>query len=551
LSDRKNRTRLSNPLVPYADMVSKLSRLHEELSARISDFKRSLELDEHAGLSAPSDETKEHFHQMQILRRSFSAKLRKLEKISGIPPEIFQALEDEELPVLEDRYWRKDVITTPITGDLDKLASTGLDKLLSLTDLDWLKEEAKKSYRLEYSSPQSQLHIVGGIRVPESTPRPQRFARMLLVCADHLNKESDLDFFEAPLFVSEVAALGTRLSELKELGREADQKLLRLPQTTDDEVATIVYELLVGTAGIRKGLELEMLAANRRSKTPDFRLHNFGLPSSIECKRRLGLSQYEDQESAHIRNLYEAIRPAIADSHVMIEASFSEEIRAVDESSFVAGVSALLTGRRDRREARLDWGHISVETLNYIVDFDRTRLFSPDFLSRVFGWMPDEGKWDGISCEVDTADATLIRRAKNPRCLKWVSRNSNGLIKKSRGVTSLWGKATQQIPAGNLGFIYICYPEINRSELADARTRAILDACQRWTSRWTVQIGATTINRLYPRASRMGMPDLIESAIPLVQRGSEHLLGRLPLCVFVPPPERRSDRIKARRKKKT
>jgi hypothetical protein len=41
---------------------------------------------------------------------------------------------------------------------------------------------------------------------------------MLLTIADHLNKRSELDFFEAPMLVGEVAALGNRLDEVRALG---------------------------------------------------------------------------------------------------------------------------------------------------------------------------------------------------------------------------------------------------------------------------------------------------------------------------------------------
>lgn len=102
----------------------------------------------------------------------------------------------------------------------------------------------------------------------------------------------------------------------------------------------------------------------------------------------------------------------------------------------------------------------------------------------------------------------------------------------------------QQVPAGDMAFIYIAYPEVNRREAADARTHEIMEACGRWTYRWTVSIGATVINRLYPRSIGSGSPDLIESVIPLAPDGDRAILNAIPSCVFTqpsPPDEKRLD----------
>ena len=207
-------------------------------------------------------------------------------------------------------------------------------------------------------------------------------------------------------------------------------------------------------------------------------------------------------------------------------------------TDFSGAITPLLGGSTERRQADTPWGTVAIETLPYSLDLPRTRFFSPDYLATVFGW--HEGtEWDGLSCEVDPVDGIFVHRVRNPRCLKWVSNGATPNLKKSRGVTSLWGRATQQIPSGDLGFVYIAYPESNRDSLADARTQEIRDACKRWMNRWSMLIGATFINRLYPRALGIGMPDFIESTMPIVDKGDEYLLSMLPLCVFVTPRRRR------------
>jgi hypothetical protein len=303
---------------------------------------------------------------------------------------------------------------------------------------------------------------------------------------------------------------------------------------TNDEVSSTVYELLVGTAAVRLGRSIEMLAPEKHRRTPDFRIHDLGVPASVECKRRLGLSEYEHNEALHVQTLYEAIREQISDRHLSIEASFDQETRFVGPVEFSAAVELLLKPHGDQGSVSTAWGGLSFRTLPYTLDLSRTRLFSPDYLHKVFGWR-DAAEWDGLSCEVDAADSIFVRRVKGPRCLKWVSRSPTAILKKSRGVTTLWGRATQQISGGDLGFVYIAYPEGGRSIVADARTREIREACSRWFHRWSILVGATLVNRLYPRALGIGMPDLIESTMPIVEEHSEHLLGSMPSCVFVHP----------------
>jgi hypothetical protein len=114
---------------------------------------------------------------------------------------------------------------------------------------------------------------------------------MLLVALDHLAKRDDLDFFAAASFVPELAALGRRLDFIPRLGPEAVRKFERLPAATAEEVTSTIYELLVGIACATRGLGTEMLPAYKTGKSPDFRLHNLGMPAVVECKRRRGLTR--------------------------------------------------------------------------------------------------------------------------------------------------------------------------------------------------------------------------------------------------------------------
>jgi hypothetical protein len=531
----------SDPLLkPYASQLRYLAALEPEVENALQAFRQSLKSDENAGHTSMSAETRRLADEARRLTAAHSAGVDELQRAVGIPEEVLKQLEKAQLPFYECKYLLADVLDTAPTDNLDVASARGLEALLQLVDPRWLKAEGEKEFRLDQRYRAQPLHLVSGVRFPEPQDSPQRFAEMLLVANDYLSGRPDFDFFNAPMFLSEVAALGTRLDAVRELGPEAIKKLQRLPEMTENEVSATVYELLVGSACAKKGLHLEMLPTEGRRKTPDYRIHNLPLPSVIECKRRLSLLEYEVAEGAHIRRLFSAIRPMLSERRANIGATFTAEISTVDASSFAESLEPLLASGDEALRTDFAWGYLSVERLPYVQDIPPTRLFSPDFLDRVFGWKPDEGEWDGISCEVDVPDASSVSRVRNPRCMKWVSLSPTAMLKKARGITSLWGRATKQVPAGDLGFVYVAYSESNRSAVADARTQEILAATQKWNPRWTIQVPVTMVDRLYPRSLGPGLPDLIESVIPCFGKDDEHYLSSFPACVFMRPARSRN-----------
>jgi hypothetical protein len=279
-----------------------------------------------------------------------------------------------------------------------------------------------------------------------------------------------------------------------------------------------------------------MLKPDGSKKTPDFRVHQLGVPAVIECKRRNRITDYEIREARHVETLYDAVRPHLIDKgiHVSIEVEFSSEIFKISPDEFRSAVLLLLSNDAEGVDRVFDWGAMRYKTLRYICQLPLTRLYSPLYLDRVFDWSYAQQKWDGILCEVESPPAMLLYTAKSPRCLKWASLSPDAILKKSRGVTSLWGDAVRQISDGEMGFVYISYTEGSRPELADARTQYIKDKATEWYHRWSVMVPLTIINRVYPLSSGPGMPDLIENVIPLPQEGDEHFLQSFPTLVLVP-----------------
>ena len=109
------------------------------------------------------------------------------------------------------------------------------------------------------------------------------------------------------------------------------------------------------------------------------------------------------------------------------------------------------------------WGSLAFRRLAYYDTIQRTRLYSPNYLGQVFQWVEIQDDWDGLLCEVEAPWRIEVNSFRAPICVKWRSESETALTKKSRGISSLWTNAVKQIPPGEIGFIYIAYPEGSRS----------------------------------------------------------------------------------------
>lgn len=491
-------------------------------------------------LERPNETVRRLVKEQRKLQADLLRLIRTLQRTVGISEAeiraIERAAEADQLPS-GDAFWRAQVLETRPTEDLDALAAVGLDRLLANVDPEWLRTQAQKQYRLSSSFLNNPLHLVNGVRVgmAPDEPGPQRFARMLLVCQDHLNRRGDLDFFAASTFVPEVAVLGNSLDEISALGPEAENKLTKLGSVPDDSVTSTIFELLVGAACLRRGLAVSMVAENRSEKVPDFRITGLGaIPGAIECKRRLGLTSYELDEARHLESLYTATRLPLKERgiHGSIEASFAVELRSVSRVDFADRVLAAVSTHRDQEPMTTGWGSLAFRRLPYCDTVHRTPLYSPDYLERVFQWDAFQDDWDGLLCEVESPPRIEVKSFRGPMCLKWRSESEAALTKKSRGIASLWANAVKQIPPGEIGFIYIAYPEGSRSAVADARTRHILKSMEESWYRWYVRVPVSVVSRLYPRSLGEGRPDLIESVLPGAGKGQEFWLTKVPWMIF-------------------
>ena len=243
--------------------------------------------DESGGRTAPSPRSVSLLEELQVLGTAHERELIAVQTAFGFSESELQQYEKLELEAVlgdrEERYSRQDVESMYPTATLDELAPAALEKLLPRVDPDWLDREGRTNYRLDDSFLNRPLHIVCGTRVGVGAlgDRPQRFARMLLVCRDHVNKRDELDFFEAALAVPEIVMLADSLSQIDELGPVATTQLERLPELDDAKAASTMHELLVGSACVRRGKSLKMLSDAGSNKVPDFKVIDLG------CRRRV------------------------------------------------------------------------------------------------------------------------------------------------------------------------------------------------------------------------------------------------------------------------
>jgi len=461
---------------------------------------------------------------------------KRLQLEFGISDSLLEALEQAQIPEFEERYWRKEVQQTPVAVKLESVVGAGFERLMSTVDQNWLKDQAKFNHRMQYRdrAAAARLHLVGRVRLlPEATPqRPHRFAEMLLTAKDFLDGRHDIDFFTAPMLVSEVATLGRSLDLIPQLGAEAESKMYALAKRPSVDVAATVYELLVGIACIRAGRTIEMLPAVGAGKSPDFRVTDCRVPIVVECKRRDGLSEFVKKEAREVERLYSGSAELFERHHISVEVVFRTNVEKITIHDFRTAIESILDSWDDFLEGSTEWGNLNVRRLPISCAIPTTRVFSPNFLRNVFssGDLADE--WDGILCEIDPLSDPVTDQIKCPRCLKWKCIDPKSVLKKSRGLTSLWASAVDQVPTGEMGCIYIAYTENMRPEIADARTQHLIDSCKTWFVNRRTLVPLTFVNRLYPQPMQDGGLDFIESTMPLVADGANHMLADFPWQVF-------------------
>ncbi|HEX2094710.1 MAG TPA: hypothetical protein VHG28_20055 [Longimicrobiaceae bacterium] len=463
---------------------------------------------------------------------------------AGLTEEMIQVIEAERQrkwldPV--DRSQRGTVTGEQVeTTDLaEDVLPSALEALLARVDRVWLREQTALGCRLGAQFLSEPLSILRGIRIASEVRPIHRFAQMLLVAEDFLEERLDYDRFSGALLIPQTAALGSRIGDLTQVAGEVNERveaLWRLPSTMTDST---VYELLVAATSARLGRRVEFLEAGRAGtgvKIPDLRLHDYSFPFVIECKRKQLVTEADFDEEARMRALFAELRIECLRRGLfgLFKVRFEVEPEAIPIRAVVeAAVQQRLTPHPERYTA-YGWGRIAYHPLPSVLDTPVTPLYSPLFLQRVFGWDSDLPPQDGLICQVDQTGEMLVDRVRAPLGFVWTNESPTVFRRRARTAAALFASAIRQIPAGEMGAVYICYQEGDREQVADDRVEYLRQQMRGWEHSSNIRVPLIVMSRIVPRALDHGRPDLVETAMPFVSEltGGSVWIEDLPTTVF-------------------
>jgi len=211
------------------------------------------------------------------------------------------------------------------------------------------------------------------------------------------------------------------------------------------------------------------------------------------------------------------------------------EASVLDREEVVACLVSQRLAPHPERELTYPWGRTAFVELPRRLDLQGpTRLYSPRMLEDVFGWRSDLPAWDGLCCWIDNAQALTMSDVRRPVGLIWDNTSASAMKRRTWAPTSLFGAATNQIPPGEFGIVYITYLEGAREDVADLRVNAFLERIKAWEHAGNIHIPIALLSRLYARPLNHGQPDLIESTIRLCSEAYGHpvLFEQFPTTIF-------------------
>ena len=420
---------------------------------------------------------------------------------------------------LDQRWYRKDLTsrTVPQSRDIDDMLPQALENLLSQVPGSWWRRQQSLVSDEQRKAVLQPLQLCGRERWPMGLPALHKFANYLVVANDHISQEPYLDTYTAARAIPQICSLGLSLETLREV-QGADLKLRQLVRAPDVETDSRIFELLVAAAFARMGHDVGFIEETAQKKTPDLRLYNKPAPMVVECKRKHPLNAYENNEFAVMREVFARLCAEREELGLVGELSieFKQEVIGLPAAGIVESVRDITNSLSPYGAMEAEWGTIHLRPVAVSQEFERTRLYSPEFLERVFGTDLELDEFDGI-CAVAANDRfPEVERAELPFLLKWASNSPAALKAKLQTIKTLWIEAVNQIPTGEMGLIYLAYEEGHRPSLADARTDAIRElASTIYFKRQSIGVPMTVISRLYPNVVLEGRPDFIESTLPL------------------------------------
>lgn len=399
----------------------------------------------------------------------------------------------------------------------------------------WLELEPADLFRLPTEDDDGPISIVKGIRLESERPRGHRLRQTINVARDYLANDARYDHFAGALAVTQLAQLGARADILRTVeGWEKRIGALFVGSGADTDAT--VLELLVAAACAAKGRDMSFVEATS-AKSPDLRCNDaFGMV--VECKRSSALSDYEVGEEGRMRELFGhlAVGAAARGQFGLFEVELTVEAGSLDLQEVASSCLRQHLVAHPERALDYPWGSIAFQSLPSRVDLDEpTKAYSPTMLDQVFGWDMERPEWDGLVCKIAAAPAAVLGRVRSPLGLSWRVVAEEAIIKRSRAPVGLFSKALTQIPRGEFGLVYVAYTEGARPEIADNRTKALMDRIQDWEHDAGIRVPAAFLVRQYPLPTGHGNPDVIESTIKMLSEqggGGDWIFQEYPAAIY-------------------
>ena len=470
---------------------------------------------------------------LEGLQRQIGACINEIEAELGFPVGYVDSLEEREHPEpTRLRRVEQAASCLEISDYIESGLAKALEELRPDVPTEWLQVGQENRRLLDDRYLKESLSLVAGCRLKSEIQPIHRFAQALLAAEDFLSGRQGYDFHAGGLLLPELARLGNLLPALASVpGHE--ERLEFLYKGPSESYHSTMHELLVAGSCASNGVDLEFLPRSSE-KTPDIRLRDLGVPTVVECKRKQFLSNYELEEEKLVRRVFSKIRNECLGNgvHGIFDVRFTVELRQVSPQEVADAARRTFASPEFFTEHR--WGTLAFRELPQSIPMPRTVLYTPEYLQWIFGWNWDIPAHDGLVCAVSPPRTMEVDVSECPIGLKWRSESEQAKHRKARSLSDLLKKAFDQVPTAEIGFIYLCYREGARPEVADERTEYIMSEFRDWTYAGEVKvIPVIYLQRLYARIMPGGGPDLVENTVRLVNDSVDRSLADfLPSLIF-------------------
>jgi len=514
--------------------------LEADLNRTAAEFEEAIARRAAAETDSERDEAEAAIARTHALAQHQLALLadRERQLFDGLPPDLrseaSRLVEQLESRARETVTDRATLNARPPTGAIEHALERGLPALLTRLSTDWLsREQAKGGHRMELTDLARPFSVVSSVRLKPDTGQ-HSFAHAVLQAVDFMNERPERDAFSGALPVAEIARLCTLLPALGQVPG-SDERIRRLWKGSSEDSLSTLYELVVAGSLAQAGRDVEFIDEGQ-ARSSDLRLlDSVGATTTVECKRKRGLTEVEVEEGRAVDALFNHLLASLkgAGRYGTVSAEFEEQPQAVDPDSFLQVVSRAISSPGEAVQG--PWGSVKFAESDERFGTGETVAFSPIFIARAFGYDVEMPEWDGVVGQVSRPEDFVVEEARQPLGLRWRSVSERSTRARARSLRSLLSSATGQVPVGGIGHVYIAYQDGARESVSQERIDFITTQMRETELRHPVHMPVVIVNRLLGRPMGHGAPDLIENTILYADsHGGEAWLEDLPARVYTP-----------------